>query len=164
MAEARIKFSLFSTFDRKGFNQAESLVKSTGEKGKQAAEALGSVATEASKLGGTLGAVVGSVDTLIKSFAAFGVVGAIVGGIKAGIDIASQYFMDKSDELVKFTTDAAQKATNRLKSIVSESISALDKSFDKSINKINEYISSVKSANTDIAKVSSAVNESTTAE
>ena len=92
--ESRIKFSLFSTFSGKGFQEAQQGIEATSKTVDKAHRAVGQLAGQLEQLPGPAGKATSAVFGLARAGKELGVLGVVM----AGAGVAMNYFTQKLEE------------------------------------------------------------------
>lgn len=101
MADNRINFSIFSSFQGEGFAKANAALKTSARSGKDVLGAIRGIAGEAAKAGGAMGKVAQGMGGIVDGVAHMGVMGGILGAASAAVDALAAHFKNAADEMVK---------------------------------------------------------------
>lgn len=117
MADNKIKFSLFSTFDGEGMKKASNALQGVGKEAKKAQGIVGNLAGQLGGLDTPAGKAAGAIQTLVSGFAGLGLLGGVIAGVKIAFDSYCEWQKKKIEELVNAALskiEAFQKKTASL--------------------------------------------------
>lgn len=139
-SESRIKFSLFSSFKGKGFDEAEKSLKKISSTTDKAHHTMSGAISELSKMDGQLGNVARSVGQVSHAFAQLGMVGGIIAAAQIAIDSWTEKMKQAADKLVSTTKANAERMMERLKNTIQRHLQGLDDDMQNTVKTVDVAI------------------------
>ena len=126
--ESRIKFSLFSSWDGKGLDEANKALKGTGQAADMAGKAINGALAAAGQQDGNIGKFASGLQSIIMGFKQGGIAGAALQVVMIGVGAAINATVGKISELKKECEELQKKTATMQGEITKTSLSIIDQS------------------------------------